>query len=163
MPNSLQAVMTRTAISPRLAMRIFLNRTDGKQRLPVLHRLPVQHEFALENAGMLGFDLVHELHRLDDAEHFARLNAFAYGYERRCVGRCSFVKCADNGRFDKHEIRVDGRLVVLLTRRFYSERRRGDWGRRVGRCCGYESLLRGAGEPGAPDAHAIVAALDFQL
>ena len=29
-PHSLQALMMRTAISPRLAMRIFLNRPDGK-------------------------------------------------------------------------------------------------------------------------------------
>ena len=51
MPSSLQALMTRTAISPRLAMRIFLNRTDGKQRLPVLHRLAVHHQLAFDDAG----------------------------------------------------------------------------------------------------------------
>src|SRR3954451_22606831 len=145
--------MTRTAISPRLAMRIFLNRTDGKQRLPVLHRLPVQHEFDLEDAGVLGFDLGHELHRLDDAEHFTRLNAFAYGYERRRVGRCSFVECADNRRFDKHQIRIDGRLLVLLARRFHGGEGRGAW--RVGGGCGYESLLWSRGKPRAPDAHTI--------
>src|SRR5947209_16464872 len=96
MPSSLQAVMTRTAISPRLAMRIFLNRTDGKQSLPVLHRLPVEDELALDDTGGLGFDLIHELHRFDDAQHFAGLYALADAHERRGIGRRAFVEGADD-------------------------------------------------------------------
>ncbi len=33
-------------------MRIFLNRTDGKQSLPVLHRLPVHDQLAFDDAGV---------------------------------------------------------------------------------------------------------------
>ena len=40
MPSSRQARCTRSAISPRLAMRIFLNMLlDDQQRLVIFHRL----------------------------------------------------------------------------------------------------------------------------
>src|SRR3989475_6105482 len=73
-PSCLQAQMTRRAISPRLATRIFLNGTDGKQRLPVLHRLPVHDQLAFHHAGHFGLDLVHELHGFDDAKYLAGLH-----------------------------------------------------------------------------------------
>src|SRR2546426_11154495 len=73
-PSSLQAQMTRRAISPRLAIRTFLKGADAKQSLPVLDRLPVAHQLAGHHAGDLSLDLIHELHRLDDAEHRARLH-----------------------------------------------------------------------------------------
>src|SRR3989442_16038604 len=78
-PSSRQAQMIRKAISPRLAIRIFLNmgsgslrsrgrgRADREQRLPVLDRLPVGHQDRDHVALRVGFDLVHQLHRLDDA------------------------------------------------------------------------------------------------
>src|SRR4051812_40926020 len=85
-PSSRQARMTRRAISPRLAMRTFLNtpvsdgaeglesasgRVDAEQWLSELHRLPVPHEDLQDLSGDLRFDLVHQLHRFDDAEHLA--------------------------------------------------------------------------------------------
>src|SRR5579872_3844739 len=74
MPSSLQALIMRTAISPRLATRIFLNGPDGKQGLPVLDRLAIPDQLAFDDAGDFGFDLVHELHRFDDAEDVAGLD-----------------------------------------------------------------------------------------
>src|SRR3954465_10106601 len=71
-PSSRQAQMTRSAISPRLAMRIFLNMSGGPDReqpLAVLHRLAVLHVGVDDLAVVLGRDLVHQFHRLDDAEH----------------------------------------------------------------------------------------------
>src|SRR5688500_15110183 len=44
---------------------------DAEEDLPVLHRLPVLHEHFANAAGVLRFALVHDLHRLDDAEHLA--------------------------------------------------------------------------------------------
>src|SRR3954463_13652258 len=74
MPSSLQAQITRRAISPRLAMRTFLNmsrrllRTNREQRLAVLDWLAVGREFLHHFAGHVTFNLVHQLHRFDDAE-----------------------------------------------------------------------------------------------
>src|ERR1017187_10272945 len=89
--SSLQAAITRTAISPRLAMRTLLNLTDGKQSLPVLYRLPVHDQLAFDHAGGL-LNLVHQLHGLDDAEDLAGLNALADADERRRVRRRGFVE-----------------------------------------------------------------------
>src|SRR5258707_4969675 len=90
MPRSLAAQMTRSAISPRLAMRILLNITDpdivarhvvaredlretfglsrpnGEQRLAILHRTAIFHQLRRQDASGLRFDLVHQLHRFDD-------------------------------------------------------------------------------------------------
>src|SRR5271167_4106013 len=78
-PSSLQAQMTRRAISPRLATRIFWNigvscrlflaaRTNAKERLAVFHRLAVLDEDAQHFAADVRFDFVHELHGFHDAQ-----------------------------------------------------------------------------------------------
>src|SRR5436309_3338113 len=97
MPNSLQARMTRNAISPRLAIRTFSNidsggrpaqllrvadaapalhsrmrgtgLTDAEENLTELNRFAVLHEKFRNNAGGLGFDFVHDLHRFDDTDN----------------------------------------------------------------------------------------------
>src|SRR3954454_18249521 len=70
-PISLHARITRSAISPRFATRTFLNMLDRdlEQRLAVLDRRAILDEDSGDRAGDIGFDLVHELHRLDDAQH----------------------------------------------------------------------------------------------
>src|SRR6516165_6653706 len=106
MPSSLQALMTRTAISPRLAMRIFLNRPDGKQSLPVFHRLAVHDQPAFHDAGHFGLDLVHQLHRFDDAQDFAGLNTLAHADEGRRIWGGALIEGSDNGRFDQNQVGV---------------------------------------------------------
>src|SRR5580693_7730021 len=72
MPRSLQAQITRTAISPRLAIRIFWNispRTNGEQSLSVFHRAAVFHQLRHDGPGDLRLYFVHQLHRFDDAKH----------------------------------------------------------------------------------------------
>src|SRR5258708_39684859 len=77
-PSSLHAQMTRTAISPRLAIRIFSNMGltwfHGEQRFPVFHGTPILDKLADDHTAHLGFDLVHQLHRFDDADNLTRLN-----------------------------------------------------------------------------------------
>src|SRR3954463_13722056 len=74
MPSSRHARMTRSAISPRLAIRIFLNtaaplrpasgRPDAEERLAELHRLAVLRQDLDDPPRLVGLDLVHQLHRL---------------------------------------------------------------------------------------------------
>src|SRR3989454_1167636 len=98
MPISRQARWMRSAISPRLAIRIFSNMLgENEQRLPVLHRLAVFHEHRLHHAGGVGLDLVHQLHRLDDANRLAFLDGLADLDKRFGVGRRRTVKGTDHG------------------------------------------------------------------
>src|SRR5438552_12523808 len=94
-PSSLHAQITRSAISPRLATRIFWNipRTrlflpagpDAEQRLPVFHGLSVLDEDAQHFTTDVGLDLVHEFHGFDDAQSLASLDVRAYLGERLCT------------------------------------------------------------------------------
>src|ERR1700724_3533277 len=97
MPRSLQAQMMRNAISPRFAIRIFLNRPDAKEGFSVFHRLTILNELALDDAGDVGIDLVHELHRFDDAENLPGRHVLPNPHERRRFRRGSFIESTDNG------------------------------------------------------------------
>src|ERR1043165_4079136 len=86
-PSSRQARWMRSAISPRFAIRIFLNMPlaalfDDEQGLPEFHGLAVLAEDAGDRAGLVGLDLVHDLHRLDDADRLAFLDDLAHVGER---------------------------------------------------------------------------------
>src|SRR5436190_24270780 len=72
MPISRQARWLRSAISPRFAMRIFSNTLlDHEQGLSVFHGLAVLDQDCLHPARDVGFDLVQQLHGLDDAQGLA--------------------------------------------------------------------------------------------
>src|SRR5712691_6436681 len=93
--RSLHAQITRSAISPRLAIRIFLNMpqrprrglsvvlADGEERVAVLHGLAVLAVHPHHLPGHFRFDLVHQLHGLHDAEDLADAHAVAHVHERR--------------------------------------------------------------------------------
>src|SRR5689334_23460212 len=68
MPSSLQALRTRKAISPRLAIRILSNigLLDDHQRLVVFDRLLVLDQEGDNRAGARRGDVVEGLHGLDD-------------------------------------------------------------------------------------------------
>src|SRR3954468_5002539 len=90
-PSSRAARMMRSAISPRFAMRIrwnkrclrpgrwgLLRRLEAEEGLAVFDRAAVLDEHLHQPAGLLGLDLVHQLHRLDDAEHLPLLDHGAH-------------------------------------------------------------------------------------
>src|SRR6185295_20095301 len=85
MPNSRQARRIRRAISPRLAMTTFSSMAtlfDYKQGLTELDRVAIARHDRGHPSGLVGLDLVHHLHGLDDAEHVARLDLAAELHER---------------------------------------------------------------------------------
>src|SRR4051812_15031434 len=101
MPSMRHARMTRMAISPRLAMRIFENKARSlrllhlEELLPELHRLAVLGQALDDGAGAVGLDLVHQLHRLDDAERLPLADGAPHLDEGRRVGRGRAVEGAD--------------------------------------------------------------------
>src|SRR5687767_4101707 len=107
-PSSRHAQMTRSAISPRLAIRIFLNmrlcRLDGEQPLAVLHRLSVLDVDAHDFSFVLRSDLVHELHGLDDTEHLVLLDPVADLDERRGTRLGRSIEGPDNRRLDHRQL-----------------------------------------------------------
>src|SRR5574341_1658901 len=128
MPSSRHARITRRAISPRLAMRTFLNmealprglaRNDAEERLAELHRGGVLDEDLGDRAVDLALDLVHQLHRLDDAERLALLHLLADVRERRGVGGGRPVERPDERRGD------DGARLVGLGLRLRLDPGRG--------------------------------------
>src|SRR5258707_364596 len=75
-------------------------RSDAKQSLRVLDWLAVAHQLAGHHAGDFRFDLVHELHRFDDAEHRPGLDGFADPHKGRAAGRRAFVEGRTGERRD---------------------------------------------------------------
>src|ERR1700730_117538 len=149
-PISRQARMMRSAISPRLAMRILWNISPGsaqglhqEQRLPELDRLAVLHHHLDDASSDLGLDLVHQLHRLDDAEHLPLLDHVALGDERGRVGLRRAVEGADHRGLHRDE--VGGGL---------GPRRRGGGGRGGGPPAPGAPARRGGVLPDDADAEA---------
>src|SRR4051794_34247068 len=100
MPSSRQARSTRSAISPRLAIRIFRNTTserlDQEERLPELDGPAVLDHDLRDAPAELGLDLVHHLQRLDHAEHLSALHDVADLDEGRCFRRGGAMKRPDH-------------------------------------------------------------------
>src|SRR5262245_21899140 len=102
MPSSLQARITRSAISPRLAIKTFSNMrtrdsarpavapyhvlTDFEQRLAKLNRLTIVSEHFGNNAAGFCLNLVHHFHCFDDANNGVFGDGFPDFNKRRRVG-----------------------------------------------------------------------------
>src|SRR5512145_2611595 len=100
--------MTRSAISPRLAIRIFLNMWfDGEEPLAVVDGLAVFHVDLDDLALAFGVDLVHQLHRFDDAEHLPLLDGLSDVREGLRSGFRLAIERADDRRL------YDGKVDVL--------------------------------------------------
>src|SRR5215468_9130422 len=78
--------------------RIWASADDDK-RLTILDGLPVLYEDRLYGAGLVGLDLVHELHRLDDAERVTDLDRVADFDERLGARRRGPIERAHHRRF----------------------------------------------------------------
>lgn len=58
---------------------------DDEHRLVVLNRLSVFNEDLDNRTGCIRLNLVHEFHRLDDAERIAHIHVLPYLHKRICV------------------------------------------------------------------------------
>src|SRR5256885_11438231 len=105
-PISWQARWTRSAISPRLAIRTLLNGIgstrllEDQQRLIILNGLGVLDKDLLDGPAARRSDRVHHLHRLDDQQGIARLDTRT-GRNERLSARLGREKGgADHRRLD---------------------------------------------------------------
>src|SRR5688572_13574530 len=73
---------------------------DPEKDLAVLHGLRVLHSNLPDDARELGLDLVHDLHRFDDAEHLPLRDARAHRNVRFRTGLRRRVEGADHRRLD---------------------------------------------------------------
>src|SRR5690242_130046 len=107
--------MTRTAISPRFATSTRENITDSEPDRPPVQRLELEEQLAvldrLRVADVdpphdrldLGLHLVHQLHRLQDAQRLARRDGIALLDERRRAGLRRAVEGADHRALHAHQ------------------------------------------------------------
>src|SRR4029453_7438044 len=88
MPISLHARWTRSAISPRFAIRIFSNIAllDDGERRAEFHRLGVGDQNLDDPPALRRRDRIHGLHRFDDEQGLAGLDRVADLRERRGAG-----------------------------------------------------------------------------
>src|SRR6202043_3503515 len=104
MPSSLQARSTRSAISPRLAIRILSNieepLLDDHQRLAILDRLTVFDQNLQHLPRARRWDLIHRLHRFDDEQRFAGLHLAADLDQGPCARGRAEIGGADHRRVD---------------------------------------------------------------
>src|SRR5690606_7072551 len=120
MPSSLQARSTRSAISPRLAMRTLSNIVrlfDDHERLREFDRLAVLDQNLLHRAGLRRGDGVHGLHGLDDQQRLSLADLLTDFNEGLRARLGSAVGRADHRRQNG-------------ARRFRLVGRRGAWRRR---------------------------------
>src|SRR5687767_2416678 len=96
MPSSRQARMTRMAISPRLAIKTFLNMRSPRlksallhfeQLLPKFHARAILYEHLEHSAGDIALYLIHEFHGFDDAQRLPDGNGLTYVGEDLGIGR----------------------------------------------------------------------------
>ena len=77
---------------------------DREQPLAVLHRLAVLDVDVDDLAVVFGVDLVHQLHRFDDAEHLALVHAVADSKQRLRSGLGRAIERADDRRLDNRQL-----------------------------------------------------------
>ena len=119
---------------------------------------PFSVRIALIDPGLVGLDLVHELHRLDDAQRLSFRHAVAHLDEGLRAGRRRAVERAHHRALDDVAFR-DGRRRLGRRR---GRRRTGRGNRHHLRHRGDRNAV-GARPVGPRDPHALLALLDLEL
>ena len=138
-----------------------LVRTNGEECGAVFDRRAVFDKPGDDGARDFALDLVHQLHRFDDAENLTGFDDVAHTDERGGAGRSRGVEGADNRRLHSERLVIfDGRSGVR--RRDVCDRvgsRRGGEGNRRRGTSNDDFLL----DSTTNDADAVFAALDFEF
>src|SRR5581483_5456891 len=79
---------------------------DSEKHLSVLHRVRVLDHDVLDHPRELRFDLVHDLHRFDDADHLAPRDALALRDVRFGARLGRGVERSDHRRLDLQKLRL---------------------------------------------------------
>src|SRR6267143_1260169 len=79
-----------------------------EEDLPEFDRLRVLHAHFLDDSADLGLDLVHDLHRFDDAHHLPHVHAAPDLHVGLCPGLGRRIKRPDHGRFDLEQLGAGG-------------------------------------------------------
>jgi hypothetical protein len=87
-------------------------RPDQEQRLSELDRLCILGVDLLDDSRLVGLDLVHQLHRFDDAQDLTHFDLVAFLYIGVGIGVRRPVEGADDGRLE--DVPVDGCLRTAL-------------------------------------------------
>lgn len=124
--------------------------------------MAVLNEHAGDLARYVSLNLIHQFHRLNDAEDLAGLNARAHGDERSGIRGGRRVERADDGRF--YDMQVFGRRrwdAGRVRYRYFGRRGRPNNGLLVsdGRCCVGRRRGYGGGSCGLPEPDMNVALL----
>src|SRR5262245_15495680 len=156
MPSSLQARSMRSAISPRLAIRILSNMPrkrltllDDSERLGIFDGLAVIDEDGEHGAGVGGRDVVHGLHSFDDEDGLTRRNLGAGFDERRGAGLRRTIGGADHGRMHRA-----GMVMLVFAASLAAL---------AGGAAGLDGKCAGPDRDRAGHAHAPAFMLDFDL
>jgi hypothetical protein len=92
---------------------------NGKEGLAILHGLSIDRQHLDDFPGRIRFNLIHELHGLNDAKYLAGLDHVSGLYKGWRSGSRRFVECPDNRRLN------DVQLFLRLSSRRLGHRRRG--------------------------------------
>src|SRR5678815_325154 len=115
MPSSLQAQITRRAISPRFAIKIFLNifwdwsglaSLDCVELLAKFDGLPVLHESRGNLSSDFRLDFIHELHGFHNTQDCSLLHKVSHVNKRLRTGIGRLVESSDDRRLNVEEILV---------------------------------------------------------
>src|SRR6478735_3648801 len=109
-PGAARGALTVAGRGTLKAWRAAVDRLELEQELAVLDRLGVLRDDPADDPFLIGLDLVHQLHRLEDAERLADRDRIALLDERRRAGRGGAVEGADHRRLDPKDAGVDGRF-----------------------------------------------------
>src|SRR3970040_192349 len=100
MPSSRHARKILSAISPRLAIKTLSSIANlgvyDEEQLAVLDGTAVLGEDAHDSTADVGVDLIHHLHRFDDAERVSGIDDCADLDERLCSGARTGIERTDH-------------------------------------------------------------------